>query len=236
MRRAFTLAEVLITIGIIGVVSAITIPVVINKYRAKVLETQFKKSYSTMLQAFEKTKTDLEVENVADVFAVYNGTTYELAPEFENTFDKNLKVIKKIQNFYPFENYNGTATATFNLGRDFPDCRKILSDGSSYNTNINSSKINIFIDINGPYKRPNRYGHDIFMFEARQNDNVVRPVKMTKEYTEDELKDVRYPHIAGAPCNLTSKQQANGMGCSYYAVNNICPYDNSKKYWDCLPR
>lgn len=46
-RFAFTLAEVLITLGIIGVVAAITIPVLIQNYQDKVLISQTKKAYST---------------------------------------------------------------------------------------------------------------------------------------------------------------------------------------------
>ena len=53
-NRAFTLAEVLITLGIIGVVAAITMPVLISKYRAQVFETQFKKAYSSVQNATQK--------------------------------------------------------------------------------------------------------------------------------------------------------------------------------------
>ncbi len=42
----FTLAEVLITLGIIGVVAAITIPNLITTYKAKQLHSQFLKNYS----------------------------------------------------------------------------------------------------------------------------------------------------------------------------------------------
>ena len=48
---AFTLAEVLITLGIIGVVAALTIPTLITNYKARKLHTQFLKSYSTIQQA-----------------------------------------------------------------------------------------------------------------------------------------------------------------------------------------
>lgn len=47
----FTLAEVLITLGIIGVVAALTIPALISNYRSKVAVTQLKKMYSVMSQA-----------------------------------------------------------------------------------------------------------------------------------------------------------------------------------------
>ena len=51
MKKAFTLAEVLITLGIIGVVAAMTMPNLIASHQKKVLETSFKKSYSSLLQA-----------------------------------------------------------------------------------------------------------------------------------------------------------------------------------------
>lgn len=46
VKLAFTLAEVLITLGIIGVVAAMTIPTLMSNYRKKQLETQIKANYS----------------------------------------------------------------------------------------------------------------------------------------------------------------------------------------------
>ena len=53
MRKyiGFTLAEVLVTLGIIGVVAAMTMPALIQNYRNQVVETRLKKFYSTMNQA-----------------------------------------------------------------------------------------------------------------------------------------------------------------------------------------
>src|SRR5574344_1640540 len=45
-KKGFTLAEVLITLGIIGVVAAITIPTLINSYKKQVLQTRIKTFYS----------------------------------------------------------------------------------------------------------------------------------------------------------------------------------------------
>ena len=50
---AFTLAEVLITLGIIGVVAAMTLPTVIKKYKRQVVETKLEKFYSIMNQAIQ---------------------------------------------------------------------------------------------------------------------------------------------------------------------------------------
>lgn len=51
MRKAFTLAEVLITIGVIGVVAALTIPSLSANYQKRVLTTQLQKAYAEISQA-----------------------------------------------------------------------------------------------------------------------------------------------------------------------------------------
>jgi len=58
-KHAFTLAEVLITLGIIGVVAAMTLPVLIQKHQKRVLEKQFIKAYSLISQAAKKAEADL---------------------------------------------------------------------------------------------------------------------------------------------------------------------------------
>lgn len=57
-KLAFTLAEVLITLGIIGVVAALTLPSVISKYQEKQTVTQLNATYSLLSQAIEKMVND----------------------------------------------------------------------------------------------------------------------------------------------------------------------------------
>lgn len=49
-KRGFTLAEVLITLGIIGVVAAITIPALISNYQISVNKTKLKKLYQSSIK------------------------------------------------------------------------------------------------------------------------------------------------------------------------------------------
>ena len=51
MKRAFTLSEVLITLGIIGIIAAMTLPSLIGNYRRKEVETRLKRAYSLLNQA-----------------------------------------------------------------------------------------------------------------------------------------------------------------------------------------
>lgn len=64
-RLAFTLAEVLITLGIIGVVAAVTLPSLVANYQKQVLATQLKKEVSFIQNAFRKIIADEEVSDFA---------------------------------------------------------------------------------------------------------------------------------------------------------------------------
>lgn len=85
MRKGFTLAEVLITIGIIGVVSALTIPSLIAEYKEKQIVTRVKKEYSMLSQAVR-------------MMIAYNGQINEWGDQSYETFErellKQLKVVK----------------------------------------------------------------------------------------------------------------------------------------------
>lgn len=58
MKKGFTLAETLITLGIIGVVAALTIPTLIEKYQKKVTVNQIKAAYSLLQQAVQASEAD----------------------------------------------------------------------------------------------------------------------------------------------------------------------------------
>ena len=57
-KTAFTLAEVLITLGIIGIVAALTLPALNQQYKRQEVETRLQKFYSTMNQALKQSELD----------------------------------------------------------------------------------------------------------------------------------------------------------------------------------
>ena len=65
-KFAFTLAEVLVTLGIIGVVAAMTIPTLMNNYQQKVFVTQLRKTTAELSSAIEKYLSDQRVESLAE--------------------------------------------------------------------------------------------------------------------------------------------------------------------------
>ena len=72
---AFTLAELLITLGIIGVVAALTMPSLIVKHRKQVVVEKLKKTSSALLQAYNMAKLDYGDSN-RERFTPLNGYGY----------------------------------------------------------------------------------------------------------------------------------------------------------------
>ena len=88
-KKAFTLAEVLITLGIIGVVAAMTMPNLIANYKNKVLINQAKNSFSTLSNALIMTKINNGYDSYEDLFQ-----KDKTSDEILDILSKELKVIK----------------------------------------------------------------------------------------------------------------------------------------------
>ncbi len=57
--KAFTLAEVVIVLGIIGIIAEVTIPQLVHDVQEAVLKSQFQKAYSSLSSMFSKAKADM---------------------------------------------------------------------------------------------------------------------------------------------------------------------------------
>ena len=251
-KCAFTLAEVLITLGIIGVVASLTLPSVIHKYKTEVLKAQFKKSYSSLSQAVLLARADVGVTNFNSYCAFLDDGRYINALECYRAI---LKQLKKNDNICQYDlnkiyTYSKTQQGAYVDvgGTAYP--RHGLPDGTCVDVKINARTIGVSIDINGYKKGPNALGHDIFSFWINDSGALV-PIKSTGYKNDDQIKEL-YEKCgtddyrkdacasgvsqAGRPCTKYSNQKGNGLGCSWYAVNDVSPDDPTKGYWESLPR
>lgn len=92
----FTLAEVLITLGVIGVVAAMTIPTLISEYKKRTVIEQLKGFYSTFSQAIKLS----EIENGAIsswTFAGYYSSADNMT--FFNTYLKDYFSYSNVENY-----------------------------------------------------------------------------------------------------------------------------------------
>lgn len=94
---AFTLAEVLITLGIIGIVAAMTLPTLIKKYTNHVVETRLKVFYSQVNEAIRL--SEAEYGDKKDWFNRLDdseGYSYTDRDEwFQKYIGKHIKIVKK---------------------------------------------------------------------------------------------------------------------------------------------
>jgi len=117
---AFTLAEVLITLGVIGIVAAMTIPSVLASYRKNVAETRLKHTYSMITQAIKLVETEHEMGfrlEIPDINGDENGYSWENSRDlYEMYFKKYIpaKVVWNNKNdfskkkYYYYGNYNSS--------------------------------------------------------------------------------------------------------------------------------
>ena len=120
-KAAFTLAEVLITLGIIGIVAAMTLPSLITKYKIHELRTRFQKTNSIVNQALKYTLNDLGLSDYSDMnlFNLPNGSQasiYEpVYKEYNQVWEKQFKGAKKLGRQEIMNNMNHKNVSTHPL-------------------------------------------------------------------------------------------------------------------------
>lgn len=237
-QNAFTLAEVLITLGIIGIVSALTIPTLITKYKIKQHEIAFKKADAMIQEALKKSLYEMGYADASELniskMSYDAGDSVALnqtISELNEIFLKQFKGIKQLPSCSDLYFYTRIKQYYF-FGED-PNGRCYNSEtgniNAPYNTyllpnNITISDVSlrekvgytyhflgiqVTFDTNGPYKGPNRLGHDIFTY-------------------------VSNPNATDVMCNPTIQHSRNWMGCYFFAQKNQSPLNPSEPYWNLL--
>lgn len=186
MKKAFTLAEVLITIGIIGVVIAMTLPSLVTKYQKQQFAALLKKAYSTFSQALILSQ---EFNGPSDTWLTLEpSSTYEENLNyFKLYWEPYLKVLQVCETMedcgYKIHNYASVSDlknySYFGQYTNVPGF--IYGDGTyayirPYNKNStadNPKKVQLLsIDLNGP-KNPNIIGIDVFQFEIDTSRGII---------------------------------------------------------------
>lgn len=174
-RFGFTLSEVLITLGIIGVIAALTIPLIVTNYQKKQTAVQLKQAYSLMYQAINFAILD---NGPIETWNWYSSSVSKL---FSDIYLKPyLKVVKEyttLPSDYVISCPNSSVSCLGYGGADKTTTAKyILENGVMIITGFTSSSgsrgLTIITDING-FKGPNRYGRDVFMFSMDTKSGFV---------------------------------------------------------------
>ena len=218
--KGFTLAEVLITLGVIGIVAAMTLPVITQKTQDKQTVSQLKKAYSALSQAYLMAVNENGTPENWGAGGMYEDESHKI---MARNFTKYMKVIvdcidmsnsdvakycsEKFANtkYYSTVRIADGATVSFRMW--YGDCKSV------YGTTKPLKNVcgRFTVDVNGN-KKPNEYGQDMFSFYVTkqgifpmgsENDTVV----MFKKYCDRHKisEDTNYDH---------------GMGCTAWVLMN----------------
>jgi prepilin-type N-terminal cleavage/methylation domain-containing protein len=161
---AFTLAEVLITLGIIGVVAAMTIPTLMTKVKEKQTVTKVKKAYSNLANAYRLMGNDDDYP----LAQCLSSSGFNSLADYANTCIVPMSKYLKVANISYPGNLNPTAFPPEgwpNLLGYFEESVIIQTmDGMIFYFPCSVLEYGIYVDVNG-LQGPNVGGKDLFCFE-----------------------------------------------------------------------
>lgn len=223
-RFGFTLAEVLITLGIIGVVAAMTIPNLITSAQKNATVTGLREAHSILTQALKMYAYDSGYDDGTDF-----DTTLTPQAFAEKYFKPYLKVARectnvnqgcwKTDNFYGYYDLAGhkkTDTVPYSL---VLNNGMILGFGKISGHNLFS----IVVDINGHNNR-NVMGKDVFVFYPYNSSAMCRPYNENAAPKNNGLylgsfDDCGTPHIGFNRDDLLKPNKVL-RACSKFAPND----------------
>ena len=193
-KAAFTLAEVLITLGIIGVVAAMTIPNLMTKIQTHEIEARVKKSYATMANAMRLSSIDNGEPETwptgEDMDVDLYWKTY-LQPYLKSArLCANMKACGYKSNYQTQEERIQWSGLSWTLITESSRILFQLFDGTVVfiprNDATNSYVSNFYIDVNGP-KAPNTFCKDVFIFKRGTSEGIT-PILCTLKLRENGWK------------------------------------------------
>ena len=197
---AFTLAEVLVTLGIIGVVSAMTVPTLMQNYQRQSYVTQLHKTYNEMSQALLRYQTDKNALNLREA-----GMSSQA--EVNNFISSYFKVVNScldsstvtpcFANQSEYKKISGATASGFDNDANGLGMSFVLANGTSIRPWLSNGRnfIVMVVDVNGQ-KGPNILGRDFFDMCIDVNGNIDTCLRNggtfphTEAQRETEFNDV----------------------------------------------
>lgn len=178
----FTLAEVLITLGIIGVVAAMTIPTIITNYKKHIIETKLAKAISTVNQIVRQSeaengemetwdKTLAPIEYLNNYIKPYTKIVQVCEEEGSCGFELKHNIWLNLR--HEGDNYYNSPFTNGRIPFIVMDGIMFVFGTAQSSGFMDNDKI-IIVDINGS-QRPNIFGQDVFFLERIEEKDAIVP-------------------------------------------------------------
>ena len=242
MKKAFTLAEVLITLGIIGVVAALTLPPLVQNYQKRSLEVATQKFYSVMSQAIKQYMADEGVDDLREGSLSVDEGAEDYDEKIEVQSDEFFKKYLKAQicegGCFADSYKTQTGETSYAIGKSadyhikgrylLPDGMVVDSVGwGALGTDIQPGYI--YVDINGR-KGPNKIGYDLWGMTIFY-DGIIDESELTPEcrknneclYGHENAKEIRDNRFIDCKDNVN--YIGNYGGCFGHFLENGFKFD-----------
>lgn len=229
-KTAFTLPETLITLSIIGIVAAMTLPVLQTKIQQEAFKNRWKKAYAEINQAYLMVQAQEDLSSYWECSELYcfNPVVNKILEQYKhinplknNTEDNIHPVVKEIKyktvlgkefTAYPTLHYAGS-----------------VNDMTIYYWSYKTKGAAIWVDVNSYHKLPNTLGKDVFALEIIKNKIYPFGQFATGDWCQgmqgslnisygqnngsDPVTEPDDPNFSGD--GIIDKTNYAGLGCSY---------------------
>jgi len=187
MKRGFTLSEVLITLGIVGIVAVLTVPSVMKNYQNRLYTSQLQKVYSQISDATQAIMNDEHVDNFYETSGIGDSVCSDTAQRECSSgagyfLGKYFKVLRKncsadntcaTTDANTYKSLLGTA-----IGGMYGYCVQTVSGAticavhnSAVDGDTSRPCTSLTVDVNG-LAQPNVAGRDIFSIDIHDNGSL----------------------------------------------------------------
>lgn len=184
MKNAFTLAEVLVTVGIIGVVAAMTVPNLMENYQRQSYITQLRKAYSELSQAAETAMADNRTQRLDEARSIRDGSFLKTYFKTTQTCDADT-----LSDCF-VETYNSINGEAIRFRDYISGSSKCAVVASGYSVCVNNAYY-IAVDVNGK-QGPNVLGRDLFIMRYEENGSISSVYSSSGEPSADDCIDGDY--------------------------------------------
>lgn len=227
-KSAFTLAEIMVTLGLLGCVAALTMPTLSYNYKGKVLEQQFRSTYSELREI--GSSLNIEYGDVGE-YAQKNFSNWDrvlmthLGGTQISAANSGSNIAQVMKDLYK-EGNGPQGPFWFDL-KGHPNSTTMICDNDgiwldrkgriwSFNAENNIA----CVDING-MAPPNRINVDIFAFKPMSAKEMA-----VWNYNDSANNANNYSGTI-VPCDL-DRLSHSGSPNGDYANNNLCPGGGEK--------
>lgn len=206
-KNGFTLAEVLVVIGVLGIISAITIPTLMHSTQEQEFKTGYRKAYSVLSQAFQKANSENSIVPLTYT-SVWVGGEQNFA-----ALKSQFSIAKECDSSHLSDCWNTSSGSDKYRNEQSSVPSFIDKSGMAWRLRSldNSGGLvpTILVDTNGS-KAPNKYGQDRFPFYyATTSDNAYANAQS----------------VAGMPIKIIPNIDVNAGNIDAGGTNgtNTCP-------------